>query len=408
MSSFVFALAFLFPTVGGVKLYARGSPNVLVTGGRFVANNVRVVGDSCIAFRIPFEHAEDTALEISLHFGKNTDVNPYDPPMKYIALAAPQFSGVEYNNTIEHYADCDVDFSHDSCWDSVGAMGGLNLSSPKCVRDNMAAPGNGAFEVVLAQHDGYLRDQIRYHNSLTFHYLGSDVETCETYGGDYYVFVRGRRYMDFSFTLTAKAEGVSMYCWTRSTEGWVMMWIIVLCPFMMFVCAHRVRNLREQCRSRVVPEPNIEIVDDEEPVTMGLAMGTMKPPVMAVVVDDEDSSKLDDETDDIVVDRERIQRTFRIQNASSILAAVLSDMTRWQLRNREVLQSIRDRESPHREDDSVVGISGGIVDDDRDNDDSVARDDVVSRHRLGSRQCEEYEESGSSTASSCEISRGGS
>jgi hypothetical protein len=211
-------------------------------------------------------------------------------------------------------------------------MAHINTRNEQCQNKNLAKLGNSAFaSIELQDQYSHYTDQLKYNNEMSFYFLGSDIESCETYPGDYLIFVKGTPGRNAYVQLHVQDESVSMYCWASTPEAWVLMWIIVILPFIIFAAYFRIKAVYSYCKVQVAPDALTvaELENENEPVHAGIPIGSPKPCVIAQVVendgdedDEEETSKHneDDEDAPVVSPVQRVSTTARVM--SLIRAAV--------------------------------------------------------------------------------------
>eukprot|EP00938_MAST-03A_sp_MAST-3A-sp1_P004853 g4853.t1 len=277
----------------------------------------------CVVFRLPFAGGLDKALKVTLSVeGYRSSV----PNVKYLAIAAPNYSGQIYNNSIDSYQQCSLHFQDETCWGEIPHMAHVSFQS-SCGNMNLARLGTPAFASIdLTDRYSHYVDELNYEGKVQFYFLGSDIESCETFAGDDLIFVKGVEGRRSKIRLKVEDASVSMYCWASTPEAWVIMWTIVLLPFILFAICFRIARLREYCKNQVAPDAlAVNETNGDEPVHAGVPVGSPKPVVEAQIVqnDDEETSKDMEEDDDDVPVVSPVQRVSTTTRVMSLIRAAV-------------------------------------------------------------------------------------
>lgn len=293
----------------------------------FVSPTVYISDSECVVFQVPFSGGKEVAFKVTLQVSNFISSNPN---IDYLAIAAPNWAGKHYNNSIESYQQCSRYFEDETCWPSISHMAHAS-TNPLCVNSNIARLGSHPF-VALDFQDRYSHyvDELIYHGKTELYFLGSDINSCETYGGDYLIFIKGNGRGTAHVQIMVEEESVSMYCWASTPEAWVLMWSIVLLPFIIFAVYFRAKRLREYCKAQVAPDAlAVAETNGEETVHPGIPIGSPKPCVVAQVIqrdenedEDENGSKITEEEEDAPV-VSTVQRISTVSRVASLIRSVL-------------------------------------------------------------------------------------
>ena len=297
----------------------------------------------CVVFRLPFAGGVDKALKVTL------SVEGYRsraPNVKYLAISAPNYgtflkffhrshkhntsihhthtAGQIYNNSIDSYQQCSVYFRDETCWAEIPHMASVSFRS-SCGNMNLARLGTPAFASIdLTDRYSHYVDELNYEGKVQFYFLGSDIEKCETFAGDYLIFVKGVEGRSSNIRLKVEDAIVSMYCWASSPEAWAIMWTIVLLPFILFAICFRIAKIREYCKNQVAPDAlAVNETNGDEPVHAGVPVGSPKPIVEAQIAQNDEETSKDMEEDDDVPVVSPVQRVSTRARVMSLIRAAV-------------------------------------------------------------------------------------
>eukprot|EP00940_MAST-03C_sp_MAST-3C-sp2_P002372 g2372.t1 len=160
--------------------------------------------------------------------------------------------------------------------------------------------------VLLDMNSNSARDSLREDGEVKMYYIGSDVDTCHTRNGTYYIYVRMSDHFAVStrISLYVEAIDVGLYCWSQSTNAFLWFWMAIFLPFFMLIVYqrgrqwYRNRQVRINASQRYIPDAiissNANEDDVDERVVVAEPVGRPKPPVMARIVSEDDG---DDDVD---------------------------------------------------------------------------------------------------------------
>lgn len=85
-------------------------------------------------------------------------------------------------------------------------------SRSSCEDVNLARLGTSAFASIdLTDRYSQYVDELNYEGEVQFYFLGSDIESCETFAGEYLIFIKGNEGRSSNIQLIVEDAGVSMY-----------------------------------------------------------------------------------------------------------------------------------------------------------------------------------------------------
>ena len=194
-----------------------------------------------------------------------------------------------------------------------------------CGDMNLARLGTPAFASIdLTDRYSHYVDELNYEGKVQFYFLGSDIEKCETFAGDYLIFVKGVEGRSSNIRLQVEDASVSMYCWASTPEAWAIMWTIVLLPFILFAICFRIAKIREYCKNQVAPDAlAVNETNGDEPVHAGVPVGSPKPIVEAQIAQNEEETSKDMEEDDDVPVVSAVQRVSTRARVMSLIRAAV-------------------------------------------------------------------------------------